>query len=192
MKLQFSLAVILATASPGLTQQALGTAKFNDELVVLFDNNTWRYDDAGGARCTELLGVGSLCALPSDWFPLPLPANERQPIFRHNDIFEGKIFGLVGPPEDPVNVEDILRFINYDREKDSNFGLTVSDDNLTIQGVPATTMVSVIGTGETRVYSYAWIGDRVILAVTWEPSFQYTYAHKDAHRSLVSQIKVSE
>jgi hypothetical protein len=193
MRFMLYLAFTLAMATPSYSQQVLGQADFNGEPVVLFEDYTWRYDDAAGKRCTDLRGGAALCALPSEWYPLPKTVQWEPLVFRHKEIFGGSVSILGGPDlRNALTTADVLRFINYDRGKDSDYGLTISEDGLSIGGAPTVTLVSVIGTGETRAYSYAWFGDRAVVAVTWEPSFQYTFPHKDAHRSFTSQIMVTE
>jgi hypothetical protein len=193
MKFALYLAVIFATATPALAQKVLGLADYNGEPVVLFGDYTWRYEDGAGKRCAELRGGTTFCALPSDWYPLPKTVEWDPLVFRHKEIFGGSIYILGGFSEGPaLTTADVLRFINSDREKDSDYGLNISDEGISINGAPTVTLVSVIGTGETRVYSYAWFGNQAVLAVTWEPSFQYTFPHKDAHRSFTSQIVVTE
>jgi hypothetical protein len=193
MRFALHLAVTFAMATPALPQQVLGQANHNGEQVVLFEDYTWRYDDDAGKRCTEFRGGVQLFALPSEWYPVPKTMEWDPWVFRHKQIFGGSVYILDRFSEGPaLTTADILRFINVNRQYDSNYGLTVSEEGVSINGAPTVTLVSVIGTSETRVYSYAWFGNRAVLAVTWEHSYQYTFPHKDAHRSFTSQIVVAE
>ena len=174
--------------------EQIGVADFNGDKVDLFSNQTWRYDDAGGVRCTPIKYAGELCALPSDWFPLANYARYPKIAFKHGTDFKGFVYSLTPISKDgKISLSEVLRSINYDRQKDSSYGLTITNDHPLLGGSQSTTLVSVIGTSETRVYTYAFVNGRAIIVVTTEsPSFMFTENHAEVHAAFVSMLKVAE
>lgn len=184
----------LLLAGAALAQDTGGTAELNGETVILAPDFTWRFDDSGGDRCTNLVGGTAVCALPSVWSPVPGDPGFGPRWFQQGTDLRASVTVLMPPsPHDRITIETLKRFINNDRGKDSDYGLTLQETKAVLAGKQSTTVASVIGTRETRVYSYIFLPDgRVILATTVEqPSFQYTFAHKTAHASFLSAIQVA-
>ena len=184
----------LLLAGTAFAQDAGGLAKLNGEAVILAPDFTWRFDDSGGERCTNLVGGTAVCALPSSWAPIPGDPGFGPRWFQQGKDLRGSVTVLMPPTAtEAITVGIVMRFINNDRSKDTDYGLSVEKTKASFAGQAATTLVSVIGTTETKVYSYAYLADgRVILATTVEdPSFQYSFSHKTAHASFLNAIQVA-
>jgi hypothetical protein len=185
--------VCFVLAGAASAQDTGGVAELNGEAVILAPDFTWRFDDSGGVRCTNLVGGTAVCALPSSWAPIPGDPVFGRRLFQQGKDLRGSVTVLTPPTEnDAITVGTVMRIINGDRGKDSNYGLGVEKTTAKLAGKEATTLVSVIGTTETRVYSYVYLADgRVILAMTVEdPSFQFTFSHRTAHATFLSAIQV--
>jgi hypothetical protein len=193
VKMVALLALSLLTAVTAVAEDAGGIADFNGEKVVLSPDFTWRFDDSGGVRCTTVGATTTLCALPSIWTPVPHAIGFGPRWFRQGTDLTGSVTVLdSGASREPITIGIVMRRINGDRGKDSDFGLSAISAEAKIAGVKATTLVSVIGTTQTRAYSFAFLGDgKVVLATTVEDhSFMYSLAHKAAHASFVNSIRL--
>jgi hypothetical protein len=161
--------------------------------VILSPNHTWRYDDAGGERCTPVGREVEVCALPSVWSPVAGEQGFGPPWFEQGTDFRATVWVLGGPETNVAMTTDtVKRFINGDRGKDTDHGLTVEETTTELAGLRPITASSVIGNGATRVYSYVALPDgSVVLAVTVEdPSFQYSFAHRTVHADFLDAIGV--
>ena len=189
---QLSIFCVLL-AGTAFAQDLGGLGTLNGESVILAPDFTWRFDDSGGERCTNLVGGTAVCALPSSWAPVPGDPGFGPRWFQQGKDLRGSVTVLTPPTaNDPITIQTLMRFINNDRGKDSNFGLSVEKNKANFAGQVATTLVSVIGTTETRAYSYVSLADgRVILATTVEqPSFQFSFSHRTAHATFLTAIQV--
>ncbi len=187
------LLALLFSATSSWAQEIGGLGDLNGEKVILLPDHTWRFDDAGGERCTPVKGTAEICALPSVWSPVPGDPGFEPQWFQQGKDFRAVLWVLGDAGLDPpMTVQIVKRFINSDRGKDSDFGLTVEDTKVQLAGKRPTTLASVIGTTSTRVYSFAFLGDgTVLLAVTVEdPSFTYSVAHKTVHAGFLAAIRV--
>ncbi len=194
MKIARLLALCLLMAGTAHAQESNGVAELNGEKVILSPDFTWRFDDSGGERCTPAGRVTTVCALPSKWTPTPGDPGFEPLWFQQGTDIRGTVSVLGGRSVTiPVTVKTVMRIINGDRGKDSDFGLSVEDTKAEIAGKKATTLTSVVGTGETRTYSFVFLDDGMVILVTTveDSSFMYSIAHKAAHASFVNSISIA-
>jgi hypothetical protein len=193
MRLAALLVVCLLSAAASDAQAIGGTADLKGEKVILLPDYTWRYDDSGGERCTSMRSDVALCALPSNWSPVPGDPGFDPLWFQQGTDFRATVWVLGGPSVGvAMTIDTVKRFINGDRGKDTDYGLTVEDTKAQLAGRKPSTLASVIGGSETRVYSFVDLPDgSVLLAVTVEdPSFSYSFSHKSAHASFLKSIQL--
>jgi hypothetical protein len=185
------VAFLLSASAEGA--QGLGATVDQDGgKVILLPDHTWRYDDAGGERCTPVGPKVEVCALPSVWSPVPGDRGFEPQWFEQGTDFRATVWLLGGPGTNvALTTETVRRFINGDRGKDTDHGLTAEETKTELAGLRPITLSSVIGTTTTRVYSYVALTDgSVLLAVTVEdPSFQYSFSHRTAHAGFLDAIR---
>lgn len=192
MKLPLFAALSLALSLPTLAEEVPLTGDFLGDEVILNPDWTWRYTDAGGKRCTSATYAAWVCALPSAWSPVALSRRNALPpvFFRPGTEQLASVQVMGGYPGARIIDEARLRkAINYDRGSDDDFGLEPVELNATILGKPATSIVSIFGTGQTRVYSYILLNPRTaVLAMTADRSFLLSNELKAAHADFLASI----
>ncbi len=187
------LVACLVLASASSAQERTATLDDGGDKVVLRPDHTWRYDDAGGERCTPVGRQVEVCALPSVWSPVAGDAGFGPQWFEQSADFRATVWVLGGPATNiAMTTEAVRRFINGDRGKDTDFGLTPEETQAELAGLRPITLSSVIGGTATRVYSYVALPDgSVLIAATVEdPSFQYSFSHGTVHADFLSAIRV--
>jgi hypothetical protein len=178
--------------SIGEARDLMGNVVVEGRPIVVYSDGSWRFDDSLGDVCTTVSRVGQVCAIPSEWSPLPLNPENDEAIFWNESGFLAKVNVLpLRNTNYLLTTEDPMAFILNRSFSGGLQGLQIEKSEASIGDAPGKTLVIHVQGRGVIAFTYAFVEERAIIAQTSQSNTTlFLSDHRKAHKGFLSAIKI--